>query len=169
MATLQCFCLENPRDGEAWWAAIYGIAQSWTQLNWLSSSSSCTKSSSLQVQQIIKVGFFPLNVFLIKSEVRSFDSISDVTVGVCLLSCILTLSLSPKKSRMNFKFCRTVLIPRTLCCQVKGTQTVFSSFNHQLRKQKFFTVLGLGEEREDPQNIDNSQKEIISLISKFYY
>jgi len=28
----QCSCLENPRDGGAWWAAIYGIAQSWTQL-----------------------------------------------------------------------------------------------------------------------------------------
>ena len=27
---LQCSCLENPRDGGAWWAAIYGIAQSWT-------------------------------------------------------------------------------------------------------------------------------------------
>ena len=25
---LQCSCLENPRDGEAWWAAIYGVAQS---------------------------------------------------------------------------------------------------------------------------------------------
>ena len=29
---LQCSCLENPRDGEAWWAAGYGIAQSRTQL-----------------------------------------------------------------------------------------------------------------------------------------
>ena len=26
---LQCSCLENPRDGGAWWAAIYGVAQSW--------------------------------------------------------------------------------------------------------------------------------------------
>ena len=29
---LQCSCLENPRDGGAWWAAIYGVTQSWTQL-----------------------------------------------------------------------------------------------------------------------------------------
>ena len=36
---LQCSCLENPRDGGAWWAAIYGVAQSWTRLKWLSSSS----------------------------------------------------------------------------------------------------------------------------------
>ena len=29
---LQCCCLENPRDGGAWWAAIYGVAQGRTQL-----------------------------------------------------------------------------------------------------------------------------------------
>ena len=37
---LQCSCLENPRDGGAWWAAIYGVAQSQTRLKRLSSSSS---------------------------------------------------------------------------------------------------------------------------------
>ena len=35
---LQCSCLENPRDGGAWWAAIYGVAQSRTWLKRLSSS-----------------------------------------------------------------------------------------------------------------------------------
>ena len=33
-----CSCLENPRDGRAWWAAVYGVAQSRTRLKWLSSS-----------------------------------------------------------------------------------------------------------------------------------
>ena len=37
---LRCSCLENPRDGGAWWAAVYGVAQSWTRLKRLSSSSS---------------------------------------------------------------------------------------------------------------------------------
>ena len=37
---LQCSCLENHRDGGACWAAIYGVAQSWTWLKRLSSSSS---------------------------------------------------------------------------------------------------------------------------------
>ena len=37
---LQYSCLENPRDRGAWWAAIYGVAQSRTWLKWLSSSSS---------------------------------------------------------------------------------------------------------------------------------
>ena len=40
---LQYSCLENPRDGGAWWAAVYGIAQSRTRLKWLSSSSSRLK------------------------------------------------------------------------------------------------------------------------------
>ena len=37
---LQYSCLENPRDGGAWWAAVYGVAQSRTRLKRLSSSSS---------------------------------------------------------------------------------------------------------------------------------
>ena len=37
---MQCSCLENPRDGGAWWAAIYGVAESRTRLKQLSSSSS---------------------------------------------------------------------------------------------------------------------------------
>ena len=36
---LQYSCLENPRDGGAWRAAVYGVAQSWTRLKRLSSSS----------------------------------------------------------------------------------------------------------------------------------
>ena len=37
---IQCSCLENPRDRGAWWAAVYGVAQSQTLLKRLSSSSS---------------------------------------------------------------------------------------------------------------------------------
>ena len=44
---LQCSCLENPRDGEAWWAAIYGVAQSRTRLKRLSSSSSSKEIKEL--------------------------------------------------------------------------------------------------------------------------
>ena len=38
---LQCSCLENPRDGGAWWAAVSGVAQSRTRLKRLSSSKEC--------------------------------------------------------------------------------------------------------------------------------
>ena len=41
---LQYSCLENPKDSGAWWAAIYGVAQSWTRLKRLSSSSSSRMS-----------------------------------------------------------------------------------------------------------------------------
>ena len=44
---LQCSCLENPRDRGAWWASVYGVAQSWTRLTRLSSSSSRPKFSQL--------------------------------------------------------------------------------------------------------------------------
>ena len=44
---LQCSCLENPRDRGAWWAAIYGVAQSRTRLTRLSSSSSSSLLLSL--------------------------------------------------------------------------------------------------------------------------
>ena len=39
---LQCSCLENPRDGGAWWAAVCGVAQSRIRLKRLSSSSQCS-------------------------------------------------------------------------------------------------------------------------------
>ena len=44
---LQCSCLENPRDGGAWWAAIYGVAQSRKRLKRLSSSSSSSPSTTV--------------------------------------------------------------------------------------------------------------------------
>ena len=47
---LQCSCLENPRDGGAWWAAAYGVAQSRTRLKRLSSSSSSLKLFSNAVR-----------------------------------------------------------------------------------------------------------------------
>ena len=40
---LQCSCLETPRDGGTWWAAVYGVEQSWTRLKRLSSTSSLNK------------------------------------------------------------------------------------------------------------------------------
>ena len=47
---LQCSCLENPRDGGAWWAAVYWVAQSRTRLKRLSSSSSSPVSMETTYQ-----------------------------------------------------------------------------------------------------------------------
>ena len=45
---LQYSCLENPRDGGAWRAAVYGVAQSPTRLKWLSSSSSMASNTNFK-------------------------------------------------------------------------------------------------------------------------
>ena len=70
---LQCSCLENPRDGGAWWAAVYGVAQSRTQLKRLSSSSSSSSSSSIipsLVRCVLRslVHFFKQLVFFFSVE-----------------------------------------------------------------------------------------------------
>ena len=75
---LQCSCLENPRDGGAWWAAVYGVAQSRTRLKRLSSSSSmatlCLTSGLTATARL----FFKV-VFLKKHVTVSFHiSISNV-------------------------------------------------------------------------------------------
>ena len=56
---LQCSCLENPRDGGAWWATVYGVAQSWTRLKQLSSSSSSSVYVSIPVSQFISPPLTP--------------------------------------------------------------------------------------------------------------
>ena len=58
---LQCSCLENPRDGGAWWASVYGVAQSRTRLKWLSSSSSFFYISPRTSQVVLVVKDPPAN------------------------------------------------------------------------------------------------------------
>ena len=59
---LQCSCLENPRDGGAWWAAVYGVAQSQTRLKQLSSSSSSLYVCSFA--RVLELSFRVLHVLL---------------------------------------------------------------------------------------------------------
>ena len=61
---LLCSCLENPRDGGTWWAAIYGVAQSRTQLKWHSNSSSSSFGTYFSVASFsvtLCVGFCVLD------------------------------------------------------------------------------------------------------------
>ena len=53
---LQCSCLENPRDSRAWWAAVYGVAQSQTRLKRLSSNNS--SSAKLYAPRCLKKYFY---------------------------------------------------------------------------------------------------------------
>ena len=80
---LQCSCLENPRDRGAWWAAVYGVAQSWTRLKRLSSSSSSydfTADDSLHLNWIFF--FYGKWIFLRNSYTQASDllpSAADLT------------------------------------------------------------------------------------------
>ena len=55
---LQCSCLDNPRDGGAWWAAVYGVAQSRTRLKRLSSNSSKTSLDSAHTLLLLLLSCF---------------------------------------------------------------------------------------------------------------
>ena len=67
---LQCSCLENPRDGGAWLAAVYGVAQSRTWLKRLSSSSSsnlifmATHLVTIVVSSWIGASLFPQAILI---------------------------------------------------------------------------------------------------------
>ena len=61
---LQCSCLENPRDGGAWWAAVYGVAQSRTRLKWLRSSSS-RYTQDARIYKPIHKGDINISIFLL--------------------------------------------------------------------------------------------------------
>jgi len=70
---LQCSCLENPRDGGAWWAAVYGVTQSRTRLKRLSSSSIPFSSTCVQIH--IPIEEMPRGVCASSSNSRLFSSL----------------------------------------------------------------------------------------------
>ena len=80
---LQGSCLENPRDREAWWAAVDGVAQSCTRLKQLSSS-----SSSLSIYFYIYVRLFWYYRFVIYFEIRKGDASNFIHLSQdCLVYC----------------------------------------------------------------------------------
>ena len=70
---LQCSCLENPSNGGAWWAAVYGVAQSRTRLKRLSSSSSSSFINCLSL------------FFFNEKELLNFNV--GIFISVCHLFC----------------------------------------------------------------------------------
>ena len=73
---LQGSCPENPRDGGAWWAAIYGVSQSQTQLKLLSSSSSNeTLLNSFIIANNVWVGALVFSVWSIKLDMATHSDI----------------------------------------------------------------------------------------------
>ena len=112
---LQCSCLENPRDGGAWWAAAYGVTQSQTRLKRLSSSS--RSHPTLPQSNLI--------------QRRSFRKSGCGQGGCCLTECteinLIHSSRSDKRSSIETKWwwcgdlvaklCQTLVIARTVAHQ----------------------------------------------------
>ena len=79
---LQCSCLENPRGGRAWWAAVYGVAQSRTRLKRLSSS-----SSKVRDWQKRKGRFSVRRIF---NSFPFSQSILVIILLLCVCMCLVT-------------------------------------------------------------------------------
>ena len=86
---LQCSCLENPRDGGAWWAAVYGVAQSRTRLKRLSSSSSSSSSGTVQTLQLT----FQERALLMNRWTLNQKLLTPQPVMLCFISCLRVISI----------------------------------------------------------------------------
>ena len=81
----QCSCLENPRDGGAWWAAVYGVAQSWTRLKRISSSSSSSNIIKTDWFLCFLFSFFPfLSIYLLVLFSLFYSPIGTLVLFSCL-------------------------------------------------------------------------------------
>ena len=93
---LQCSCLENPRDWGAWWAAVYGVAQSQTRLKRLSSSSSIYRS-------FVSLGRYIPKYFILFIAMMN---------GIVSLISLSVFSLLVYRNARDF--CVLILYPSTL-------------------------------------------------------
>ena len=103
---LQCSCLENPRDGRAWWVAVYWVAQSLTRLKRLSSSSSSILSLTGSYCFSWVMGYlwvtnpiFIDRLFLLFD--LSFFFFLRVILTFVYFSCLDTITLSSPKWKQN--------------------------------------------------------------------
>ena len=98
---LQCSCLENPRDGGAWWAAVYGVTQSQTRLKRLSSSSNTRKNSPCYVP--IPFFFLPyLQLFFwTHCDLCSSSNISTFAAFIPLFMCFCHQEQQPSQEKTN--------------------------------------------------------------------
>ena len=82
---LQCSCLENPRDGGAWWAAVHGVAQSRTRLKRLSSSSSSNEALTYELFHLSKLLHMLNNCRMV--DLEFFDNFSCCHKRIGLHDC----------------------------------------------------------------------------------
>ena len=94
----QCSCLENPRDSGAWWAAVYGVAQSRTRLKRLSSSPSSSSAEK------VYLGGLEHQLW---SQVDT--SASPATLGCVIIHCV-TVDESLSFLNLGFLNCKMGIV-----------------------------------------------------------
>ena len=111
---LQCSCLENPRDGGAWWAAVYGVAQSQTRPKWLSLAAN---KSSPELRGNCPTNYKKKHVGQNKAEVKGF-SIKIALRSRRMNGSSLSFTLSWKMSKMG--------ITQSVHSETQGNEPVLS-------------------------------------------
>ena len=115
---VQCSCLENPRDGGAWWAAAYGVAQSRTWLKWFSSSSN--SSRLWECETLRGLGLATNNV-----ETKGSHWDSQVLVALVLRKSMYDFWNSQVVSKRFLSSFQTKgTINSGACCQGRGSDSV---------------------------------------------
>ena len=116
---LQCSCLENPRDGGAWWAAIYGVAQSRTRLKRLSSS---------------KEGIYVIRILLAKSLKRYSPNLNHTKIrnsfGSEILAYICTLQGDSAGKRLIILRSFILVFSPIICLQLHHPQTDLKRYTY---------------------------------------
>ena len=120
---LQCSCLENPMDRGAWWAAVYGVVQSWTRLKRLSSPSSRLVITFLPRSKhlLISWGQSPSAVIIEPRKINS-ATVSTVSPSIChevmgpdaMIFVFWMLSFKPTFSFSSFTFIKRLFSSSSL-------------------------------------------------------
>ena len=131
---LQCSCLENPRDGGAWWASVCGVAQS---LTWLERLSSSNSSNSMSIDLVMLFNHLILcrPLFLLPSVFPSIRVFSN-ELALCvrwLKYWSFSFSTSPSNEYSGFISFRVVWFD---LLAVQGTLKSF--FQHHSSKAWVF-------------------------------
>ena len=113
---LQCSCLENPRDRGAWWAAVYGVAQSRTWLKQLSSIS--WKEDNIASNCLEFINYLQINIsFTLFNKLIKWEFLSFV-VETTELECPCPRTLKPVGVRLwlvhgtlDLKSCAWIILP----------------------------------------------------------
>ena len=145
---LQCSGLENPRDGRAWWAAISGVAQSWTWLKRLSSSSSSSSSVVQLSHPYVTTGRtigFIIWTFVGKAMFLLFNMLSRFVIIYLPRSKHFQISwlLSPSTVISESKKIKSVPASTSspICHEVMGPVAMIMVFWMLSFKSNFFTVV----------------------------